>query len=181
MIVCLIYSIACITISGLEKLRGQTDVSDYVNIINDLTQTFESLCEVNTILCFSYLSFLLLAHTVRPYLRRVRVVMPAPRNGSGSGLNGNLGISVRSCWFRPTTKRREWWYHILFGGLFGPTTMYCSWYEDVLGDLWIWVGYACVSGYNIIYVCVNINIKNFLAYGRPYGSLCAALISKFSA
>lgn len=43
----IVCSIACITISGLEKLRSQTDSTDYVNIINDLTQTFESLCEVN--------------------------------------------------------------------------------------------------------------------------------------
>lgn len=44
-------SIAYITITGLEKLKAQTDAPEYVNIINDLAVTFEALCEVS----FSYI------------------------------------------------------------------------------------------------------------------------------
>lgn len=41
------FSIAYINITGLEKLKAQTEAAEYVNVINDLAVTFEALCEVS--------------------------------------------------------------------------------------------------------------------------------------
>ncbi|XP_067937013.1 adenylate cyclase type 6-like, partial [Watersipora subatra] len=43
-------SIAYINITGLEKLKVQIESSEYVSIINDLSVTFEALCEVHNCL-----------------------------------------------------------------------------------------------------------------------------------
>jgi len=42
----LYFSIACVNMTGLEKLKSQVGDVEFISLLNHLTVTFEAICEV---------------------------------------------------------------------------------------------------------------------------------------